>query len=87
MALSTMDLKRKILQLDAEIIKLNKRNAELEATLYDATDGISGTLARDEVERLREVAAAVYGNWAGGEPVDDDMKEIGKLLGFEVKVP
>lgn len=57
MPLSSMDLKRKILQLDEEIMQLQKRNAELEAALYDETHGISGTLRRDENERINQKAA------------------------------
>lgn len=42
-----------IAALDHQIERLQHRNAELEAALYDATDGISGTLLRDEIESLR----------------------------------
>lgn len=71
----------------AELDHLRKRVAELDAAFYDVTNGISGTLARDEVELLRTAAEAAYCNWACGEPLDDDMKELGKLLGFQVNVP
>src|SRR4051812_1253056 len=43
--------------------------------------------AANEIERLRKVAAAVYSNWACGEPVDEDMEELGKMLGLKVDVP
>ncbi len=41
----------------------------------------------EENEQLREIAKAVYGNWACGEPVDEGMKELGEALGFKVDVP
>ena len=40
-----------------QISDLQKRNAELETALYDATDGISATLLHDENERIKQQAA------------------------------
>lgn len=45
----------------AELDHLRKRNVELAAAFYDATDGISGTLAKDEIERLRSENANLHG--------------------------
>lgn len=50
MALSTADLKRSIVERDAEI-------SSLRAALYDATEGISATLHHDENERISQEAA------------------------------
>lgn len=50
MPLSTADLKRSIVERDAEI-------SSLRAALYDATEGISGTLRHDENERINQEAA------------------------------
>lgn len=43
--------------MSADLDHLRKRNAELEAALYDATDGISATLRHDENERVNQEAA------------------------------
>lgn len=38
------------------------------------------------IERSREIARAVYVNWACGEPGDEAMMELGKTLGFKADV-
>lgn len=44
--------------LDSEAVEdLQKRNAELEAALYDATEGISATLLHDNNEQVNQKAA------------------------------
>lgn len=40
-----------------------------------------------DIERLYEIAKSVYTNWACGEPIDEDMTKLGKLLGVEVNIP
>lgn len=36
-----------------------------------------------EIERLREISKTAYMTWACGEPVDEDMKKLGKALRFK----
>lgn len=56
----------------------------LYATAHKAADEIEQL--RAENERLRESAKTAYITWACGEPLDEDMKELGTVLGFKVDV-
>lgn len=61
-----------------KIEALRHQNAECELIIWQR---------EQECERLREIAKAAYVNWAGGDPVDEHMTELGKLLGFQVDIP
>lgn len=37
-----------------------------------------------EILRLREAAEDVYGPWSCGEPLDREMRELGKALGYKL---
>lgn len=55
-------------------------------TIEDLLGEVGAQLERRE-EAIKESAGAVYNSWGAGEPIDADMRDLGKALGMELDAP
>jgi chromosome segregation ATPase len=83
-------------RLEAEVARLEAEKARLRADLEAAErarDAANAAMSKaqerasdleQELTALREAAEDVFSPWSGGEPLDREMRELGKLIGMGI---